>query len=272
MQKIIILSVFLLVFLAMGLAFFGCSNPTGGGMEEIDNSVPVKYSVSIPTADEEATTMLNYLRRINWFDQNGYNITLPTTLLVETAKTKLRTGSSLSSVDEAQLREHFKNDIYDSQDYQRSYSTISKLLRTADKYAMEFDRYEKMWGFFIPNNYVINLTLYGPGGSYGTNSMLIKVNREDTWSTSSDNGKPLAIILHESVHIGIEQLIIQRYNISQVVKERIVDNFMIRQFGNIFPGYRLQNWEYSSIDVIFKEDDILDNLPRRVGEFIGSGN
>ena len=113
-------------------------------MEGIDNSIPVKYSVSIPTADEEATTMLNYLRRINWFDQNGYNITLPTTPLVEAAKAKLRTGSSLSSADEAQLREHFKNDIYDSQDYQRSYNTISGLLRTADKHAMEFERYKRL--------------------------------------------------------------------------------------------------------------------------------
>lgn len=262
MKKSVILSI---LFLMLSLVFFGSANQVGA-TEQVDSSVPIKYLVSIPTAEEEATTMLNYLRSIKWFDDNGYNITLPATPLVEAAKTKLRAGNSLSSSDETELLEHFQNDIYDPREYQRSYTTINNLLRTADKQAMVFDRYEEAWGFFIPANYTINLTLYGPGGSYSSNGMLIKINKDDTWS-GWDNGKPLAIILHESIHIGIEH-IIQKNNISQAVKERIIDNIMIRQFGNLFPNYQLQNMGYSAIDVIFKEDDILDNLPARIEEFI----
>ena len=266
-RKLNLLPVLILFF---GLIFASCQMDGGTSFEPpvetpVDPSTLQYFTLSIPTAQEEATVMLNYLKQIPWFDSMGYRITLPNTPLVNSAISKLRAGGTLTSAEEAALRTHFIQDVYDVQDYQPSFNTIARAALEADQQIPSLRTYQSSWGFFIPNKYTIQLTYYGPGGSYNpsTGLIIMKVDRENYWNPP----RPLSIILHEAVHIGIENNIIQRNNIPQWTKERIVDHFMILQFG--LSGYRLQSTspEYP-IDIIFNQPDVLDHLPSRVEEFM----
>jgi len=264
------------IVIVIGSAILACD--TGGDLTPIDYNY-VNFTISIPTADEEAIAMLNYLKGIKWFDDNGYTITLPNTSEINAALNKLRAGNSLTSAEETNLKNHFINDIYNYSDYIASYNTLGKALQTADELISRFTPYKQAWDFYIPAEYEVQLTLYGPGGSYffhkaeNTGGMLIKVNRANNY-WNNGNFAPLAVVLHEIVHIGIETVIIEEYDIPQGVKERIVDNVVLLLFADIknshFPNYTKQNigGDYS-IDAIFTDISVLNNLPTAVGTFLG---
>jgi len=74
-------------------------------------------------------------------------------------------------------------------------------------------------------------------------------------------------MLHEAVHIGIENTIVSKYGLSHWTKERIVDQFMIRHFMDVCPDYRMQSNAETDIDIIFWEADTWDNLPERVRRY-----
>ena len=100
-----------------------------------------------------------------------------------------------------------------------------------------FEKYKELWNFYIPENYTVTLTLYGMGGSYeyrkGNGKVILFTKEDGTFGRES----PLATIIHEMVHIGIEQNIILKYDLPQPVKERIVDKFMEFHFkGNLVQG------------------------------------
>ena len=262
-MKRLILPIFIVI---LGLVFASCDN-SASGPEQVDVSTLQYFTLSIPTAEEEAAVMLNYLRRIPWFDSMGYTITLPNTPLVNSAISNLRAGRTLTSAEETQIRTHFIRDVYDVQNYQPSFNTLARAARDADQHIPSLRTYQSSWGFFIPNKYTIHLTLYGPGGSYNHNTgeMFMKVNRLNLWGPAG----PLGVILHEAVHIGIENNIIRKNNIPQWTKERIVDLFMVHQFGNTLPNYRVQSTPPERpIDTIFDYPDVLENLPQRVEDFM----
>ena len=263
-MKTRILPVFFVVFSLFFVACPGTSN------ELVDLSTIQNFTLTIPTAEEEATLVMGNLRQISWFDSMGYHITLPNTALFNDAIRKLRSSGSLTSQEEAQIRTHYINDVYDPAHYEPSFNTLARAARDADPHIDSLRRYESLWGFFIPNRYRIYMTQYGPGGSYNSNAgaMYIKVDRNNRWGRG--HGAPMTVLLHEAVHIGIENNIIQRNNIPQWTKERIVDSFMLRQFGTrVLPGYSLQRTppEYP-IDSIFQNSDVLDKLPDYVSEFM----
>ena len=81
-----------------------------------------------------------------------------------------------------------------------------------------FKTLNQNWGFKIFDNYKVILTYYGSGGSYHykTGEIIIRHKREVK--------KPyFYTIFHEAIHIGIEENIIRKYNLSQQQKESVVD-------------------------------------------------
>src|SRR5215510_3756629 len=155
--------------LLFSVLFYGCSNPSDS-IDNIDENVPSMFSVSIPTAEEEAQQLVNVLNRYKWFMDNGYTISLPNTPLIETLKNKILAGGTLSSLDESQVKEQFTNETYRKSDYQSAFTAISNVLRIADSQIPGLRRYETAWNFFIPVRYNIRLTMYSPGGQYNPNN------------------------------------------------------------------------------------------------------
>jgi hypothetical protein len=73
-----------------------------------------------------------------------------------------------------------------------------------------------------------------------------------------------SLIIHEITHIGIEQSIINTYNVSQALKERIVDTFVSLNFGELLPDYQIQNRRESRIGKYLKIKADLKDLHKTV--------
>ena len=131
---------------------------------------------------------------------------------------------------------------------------------------------EKMRGVFddngikFPNELCIYLTAYGTGGSYHfPNEIAINITKK------FDLGL-LITIVHEVIHLTIQEYI-EKYNVNQQQKERIVDLFMSKYFSDIFPSQKDKTQPvYSKID-ISKIDNIfekyqpnMETVVKKVGE------
>ena len=257
----------LLAFLALGFSFLGCGGNGSPLDDPIDDTTPlIYYSVSIPTAQEEAEYFLYTLEQYKWYMDSGYtHVTIPSHPVIDPLKTKILNSQMLTSAEKAQVINSFKADLYNAADYQQAFPGIRRAAVIADRQIDGLRRYQTAWGFYIPAKYNIQLTVYGPGGSYnpatGTITMLITNIRN-----------PLHTILHETVHIGIEDRIIQRYGLSQTywVKERLVDQFTKKQFSEVVINYQMQGFLAPAIDRMFENADVLDRLPQRIEEMIAS--
>ena len=232
-----------------------------------ENSKPQKFFILVPTAEKEAEMVFYFINNIIFYEENGYEpaLLLPNVPLINSLKAKVKEGNRLSKDDFIQLKNIFENEIFDENDYILPMNTMINAAKTADKQMSVFEYYEQQWGFFIPDKYNIMLTLYGPGGSYNPSNgnISMKISKHGIFSID-----PLGTILHEAFHIGIEKIIIQEYNIPHGTKERIVDQFIHHKFKNIVPTYQMQPMGDVSIDVIFEDDEVFDDLPIRIKSFM----
>jgi len=255
-----------LIFIILAFLLFSCDSSGGGGSGGQASSV--RFIVNTPTYRSEAEYVFNQIQQTVFFDSFGsaYDLNLPNVPLINSLKDRVRAGGTLNLNDWDQLITLFRNDIFNLADYDRAIVAMNNAARIAEQHAYRFVRYNRRWGFFLPPEFNIHISLYGPGGSYNpfTAEMSVRVR---------DNNIPtlLDVILHEAVHIGIEQNIIMRYNVSQNMKERIVDHFTVHLFDDILPNYRLQSMGDPSIDVIFREPDVFDHLPTRVRDYLRDG-
>ena len=243
-----------ILFMTGILMFFGCTNK---------NNVRQMFSVNIPTIQQEAEYVFNLIQKSQYFEENGYNFILPASNFVNILKSKVYEGVNLTEDDFIQFKSHFENEIFNKNDYMEYINNMENLVEIANQQMSIFEDYRQKWGFYIPNSYNIILSLYGTGGQVLSNdTILIQVPKD------GDLLRILGIILHEITHIGINEAIICKYNISNEMNERIADHFLIYNFKHILPNYYLQNIGDASIDVIFNENDVFDYLPIRVGEFM----
>ena len=93
----------------------------------------------------------------------------------------------------------------------------------------------------FPRELEIQLTCYGIGGSYRLPNKIV---------LGAKKPHPLATIVHELIHLTIEDLI-QKNKVDQPEKERIVDLFMSKYFSALFPERVLPKWSqqvYQKID------------------------
>lgn len=225
-----------------------------------------RFIARIPTADEEARYVWGLLQRISFYNNNRYTISLPESpVFRELLERANRNG--LKGHDQMLLRTDFNERVYKRSDYLKSFQLVEKALPTANEKINVFRNYRKKWNFYIPDRNDIVLTLYGPGGSYNARNGTI-VLRAAKGGAFKRDGSPLGTILHEAVHIGIEEAIVSRYKLSHWEKERIVDQFVMHHFKDVCPNYRMQPISDTGIDEIFRNDDAWDNLPERVGQYI----
>ena len=124
----------------------------------------------------------------------------------------------------------FVNEIYSMSDLSRFDSIIMNDVLPNFQRAVEKQIVPLLsaWQARMPENLSVEC-MYGNGGSYGygTDSRIV-------WRMSEFNGNKYEILnsfLHEFVHILIEIPIIQRHNVPQDLKERIVDIICLELFG-----------------------------------------
>lgn len=232
------------------------------------SSDQAKFVARIPSARDEANNIWNQLKNIHFYYDNGYNPSFPNDGMINSLIDKSYNGK-LSDTDYDYLLAAFGSRIYKEEDYSNGYKIVHDRIGFGNSVIPVFEHLKSKWGFFIPNQYTIMLTLYGTGGSYDPKKGMIflKTTREGHFARSSN---PLNTVIHEAVHIGIENIIAKRFDLSQWTKERIVDQLMVHYFLDLCPDYEMQPNRETAIDRIFNDPNVWDNLPRAIEQYLQS--
>lgn len=243
-------------------SLFGCMRSTFPSEQQPD------VVLQIPSSVEEATFVWYLIRKIKFFEDNGYELSLPDDEIIDGLIQKSK-ANTLSTRDWHALTSLFSKKIYRQSDYTAGYEVLKKELPVANGAVKRFRIYQERWGFFIPETYTVVLTLYGPGGNYNPKNgkITLKATKDGRFARGRD---PLETVLHEAVHIGIEVPVIKKFNVSHWRKERIVDKFMAFHFSDICPGYRMQAKADTSIDIILADPKVWNNLPDEVSRFLSN--
>ena len=116
------------------------------------------------------------------------------------------------------------------------------------------------WGFKLFRRYEIVATVWGTEGAYDHEDgvILLRVNREGR--RTSAYGEPLEhTVVHEVVHIGIEEVIVRRYSLGHDMKEFLVDAICSIYLKELMPEYESQV-DFRGMEVP-KYDVIKGDLP-----------
>lgn len=214
--------------------------------------------VNIPTADMESEYIWNTIRDIKFFEENNYQVTLPEGSLIEDLKIKSKLGN-LTDKDHKELKAFIKDSVYSELDYQNGYIKIENELELINRMINEIEQSNFNWNFKEFDTYQVNLSLYGPGGSYDPDegSLLIFTT---TLGGFKNYDNPANTIIHEITHIGIEESIVNRYQVPHSLKERIVDSFVFLNFNTYLPDYIIQDMGENRIDQYLKTKTDLKEL------------
>ncbi len=225
-----------------------------------------RIEVIIPSAEAEAQYVWQTLQDLRFFQKNNYQVSLPEGELMEDLKAKAL-NDSLSPTDYNAFKTFFTEKVYDPQKYQGGYLQVSKQLSSLEQFLRQIGRTKRNWDFTLFPRYRVLLTLYGPGGSYDP-----EIGQILLYTTPQGGFKqyenPANTIIHEIVHIGMEESIVQHFQLSHAMKERVIDQFVQLSFGKKLPQYRVQNMGEVRIDAYLKNKKSLRYLDQHLQELL----
>ncbi len=222
--------------------------------------------VMIPSAEDEADYIWYNLQDISFFEEYGYDLVLPESKemsrFVENAR-----ANALSAAEKETLKELMKNEIHDSKDYQLAFDKINSQKKLLNELIEIIDGQHWDWGFKRFENYNVNITLYGTGGSYDAErgTIMLFATKEGQFKQYKN---PANTLIHEIIHIGIEESIIQKFNVPHAEKERIVDRIVWLLFADYLPEYRVQNMGDAKVDDYVKDMKSLKRLDESIRSFM----
>ena len=224
-----------------------------------------QVQVNIPSAKAEAAYIWRNIRDIGFFEKHNYQVSLPKGPLMEKLKAKAR-KNQLTDADYTALEKFVIDKVYQKTDYDAGYKAIQKSLSLLNKMVNEIGQMKFQWPFKMYKTYQVNLTLYGPGGSYDPDqgSIIIFTTPDGKFKQYKN---PINTLIHEITHIGIEYSIIRKYNVPHGLKERIVDTFVWINFKHYLPNYRVQNMGDPKLDNYLKKKSDFANLETIVQRF-----
>jgi len=219
-------------------------------------------SIQIPSAEQETAYIWRTLRDIAFFEKHNYQLSLPQGPLMEKLKQKAK-ANRLTDEDYAELQLFVSSRVYQKEDYQQGYEKIVAQKGLVNKMIRRLQKHKRNWNFKRFDRYQIVLTLYGSGGNYNPDngSIIIFTNQDGNFKQYD---KPANTLIHEIVHMGVEESIIQRYQVSHPLKERIVDQLVLLHFKTLLPQYRLQDMGEYRIDPYLKKKRDCKNLGKIV--------
>ncbi|MTI30814.1 hypothetical protein [Xanthovirga aplysinae] len=205
-----------------------------------------KFMISIPTAEKEAEYVWSLIEEISFYEKNGYALSLPYHPLIDSLVIKSK-NKQLVEEDYVNLLFLMKEKVYKKSDYELSQNEVLSNLVDLQKMLKRIKKENWSWSFKEFERYEIKLTLYGPGGSYNPDegSILLFTTKEGTYKNYSAS---VPTLIHEIVHLGIEESIVGKYELSHWTKERIVDKIVVNMFGDELPEYKIQSMGNQEID------------------------
>ena len=194
--------------------------------------------------EEEIQRVDETIKNLPWFEEHGYAKWLKLPQHLSQSSSPEDISNSVSTEFNASVYKEYVDSI------ETEFPEIEKKL----------DALKTLVNFDLRDRYTIKLTRYGTGGSYNVIKSLVILNIQ-----RKSKAELLGTIIHEITHIGIEDLI-QKYNVKQWQKERIIDLITER----LFPGLH-KNQDYqadvSSVETIFNNFyPDMDAIIKNVGE------
>ena len=228
------------------------------------------FTIHINTLEEEFYRVYDTIRDIPFFLENYGEIIarLPKDengnepqFIQELKNLILNQKISFDQIDFAKFKDDMQNYYY----FDVLNSLKNDIENDLEKYKNTINIYEifktlnNNWDFKVFDNYKIVLTYYGCGGSYHykTGEIIIRHKREVK--------KPyFYTIFHEAIHIGIEENIVRKYNLSQQQKEALVDAMC----GKYLPNYMRQKMDIEFYNFLMKNSGSIEkNLEKLVAEY-----
>lgn len=210
-----------------------------------------------PTIEQEATSIWRTINDITFLENQGYSINLPNNPLIDSLVAKSKYGT-FGNEDFPTIYTLVETSVFDENNYEQALQKVENQIEFLTNLIQEIDAKKSQWdwNFQMFDTYQIIFTLYGTGGSYdpdeGTITLL--TNQEGDFMNYR---QPANTIIHEITHMGMEYSIVQKYNLSHDLKERLVDTFVHLMFKEELPEYRIQNMGDPKLDeYVTKEEDI----------------
>ncbi|MFK7972840.1 MAG: hypothetical protein AB8F95_20890 [Bacteroidia bacterium] len=239
------------------LASLSCSSPRS----------EAHIAVSIPTIEQEATSIWRTINDIAFLEAQGYTIHLPDNKTIDSLISKSK-NKAFGDADFQTIYAVLESGIYNKTAYNAAFNKvkdqenmINGLVARLKSYSSGWD-----WTFKTFESYQVVFTLYGTGGSYDPDQGLVTLftNEEGRFMNYQN---PVNTILHEIVHMGIETSIVQRYSLPHGLKERIVDTMTFLLFGDKLPDYAIQPMGDTKIDTYIRELDDLKKMNTLVEQY-----
>ncbi len=204
---------------------------------------------------EEFEYLLEVLSRLDFYKIHGYNVSLPEHPVFADILQNPHKAKDKKFIQN--LKELFESEIYNQQLYLKGKKVIENA-KPKIMEALQIMQGWRPWGFKLFPSYTIKLTLYGPGGSYDFENgiILAKTNKEGQFKRQAEH-----LIIHELVHIGIEESIVRKYDLKHNEKEGLVDAFCVKYFGKLLKGYQIQKISDENIVKLILNSDA-KNLPK----------
>ncbi|MEN0050830.1 MAG: hypothetical protein AAF806_27430, partial [Bacteroidota bacterium] len=184
---------------------------------------PKKISIAIPTIEQEATSIWRTINDINFLESQGYHLHLPQDSLIDALIVKSKSGN-FGNDDFSSIYQLLESRIFDEKDYQLALEKTQAKVDLLDGMIQEIEKSKGQWDwnfkFFEP--YRVVFTLYGTGGSYDPDSGIVTLFTNSKGQFMKYDA-PEYTIIHEIIHLGIEQSIVQQHQLPHGLKERLVD-------------------------------------------------
>jgi len=247
-----------------GLSLLFCQSCSSQKVQVNNNSI----SISIPSIEEEATSIWRTINDIKFFESQGYRINLPENDLIQSLKEKSKNGN-FGNEDYPQIYNVLEESVYAKSNYEPALKKVQAQKQLINELVDDLYKSKETWDWrFKPfENYKVVFTLYGTGGSYNPDSGMVTL-------FTTPEGKfmnyeePANTIIHEIIHMGIEESIVQKYNLSHGVKERIVDIIVSILFKDSLPNYKIQNMGDAKIDKFLRNKKDLKELDSVIKKFL----
>ena len=229
-----------------------------------------RIEVIIPSVEAETEYVWRTIRDIPFFEKHNYQLSLPKGALIESLKEKSR-SNELNESDYLSLAAFMKTRVYNKLNYKKGFDAIVASKSLVNRMIKEFEELEKDWDYKIFEKYKIQLTLYGPGGSYDpdTGEILIYTTKDGNFKQYKD---PSNTLIHEINHIGTQASIMNKYNVSHPLKERIIDHLVMINFKQYLPDYKIQSFGDARIDDFLNQKADLKELDKIIEKFQSINN
>jgi hypothetical protein len=216
-----------------------------------------------PQTSQEAFAYLwRTLQQMPFFRKNGYDVALPEDATIAAIA---RGDVALDTVNRTALEKRFSEEIYDASSFDSALEALRGTPRILDDVLPVFAQWAQSWGFVLHERYRVLLTLYGPGGSYDSNTGTITL-----WASSKGDfkgGGGTQTIVHEMVHLGTEKNIVRPLKLTHWEKERLVDRICALQLAKALGGYPMQSKGETDLDP-FVNDEALSDLPAAMKRYV----